>query len=174
MLEVLISMVIVLLGVLGLAGLIVRSNQAELESYQRVQATILLQDMVDRINANRKVATCYSNGGAGMTLTGAAVTPACATGTAEQQARAIADLTAWNDLLGGSAEVAGTSKIGAMIGARGCINQIDATNNIYMVSVAWQGLATTAAPGNICGTGQYTDEKLRRVVSATLRIAVLL
>jgi type IV pilus assembly protein PilV len=32
MLEILIAIVIVLLGVLGLAGLIVRSNQAELES----------------------------------------------------------------------------------------------------------------------------------------------
>src|SRR5258706_7468791 len=60
MLEVLITLVILLIGLLGLAGVVARSNAAELESYQRVQALILAQDMVDRINANRKYAACYS------------------------------------------------------------------------------------------------------------------
>ena len=37
-----------------------RAQQAEVESYQRAQALVLLQDMVDRINANRKTAGCYA------------------------------------------------------------------------------------------------------------------
>jgi type IV pilus assembly protein PilV len=131
MLEVLISIFIILLGLLGLAGLIVRSNQTEFESYQRVQALMLVQDMVDRINANRKVATCYSNGTTGTLLgTGAGTPASCGSGTAEQQDRAEADLAAWNLLLLGSAETSATgvdctatpaSCIGAMIGARGCV-----------------------------------------------------
>lgn len=177
MLEILITMVIVLLGVLGLAALIVRSNQAEMESYQRVQALMLAQDMADRINANRKVITCYSNGATGMQLgTGYSGTPACTAGNAQQNDRAVADMTAWNNLLTGSAEVSGTDKIGAMIGARGCVNQIDPVTQTYIVSVAWQGLAATKEPGagNDCGLDQYGDNALRRVVTVTLRIGTLL
>ncbi|MDP2155736.1 MAG: type IV pilus modification protein PilV, partial [Sulfuricella sp.] len=54
MIEVLVSLFILLTGLLGLAGLLARSQQAEMESYQRAQALVLLQDMVARINANRK------------------------------------------------------------------------------------------------------------------------
>ena len=176
LIEVLVALSITLVGLLGLTGLIARSNQSEMESYQRVQALMLLQDMVDRVNANRKVAACYSNAATGRTVgTGYTGTPACTTGSTQQNAQMATDLIAWNNSLQGSAEVsAGTSKIGAMIGARGCIVQIDATNNIYIVSVAWQGLVPTATPGNTCGSGLYGgDEKFRRVVTSTLRIAKL-
>lgn len=175
MLEVLVSLVIILLGLLGLAGLIVRSNQAEMESYQRVQALALVQDMADRINANRKVASCYSDGATGIKLgTGAAAPAACGSGSAQEQARADADLDAWNKLLLGSAEqAADASKVGAMIGARGCIDFV-AADQAYVVSVAWQGLGTTKEPVNTCGLNDYGDDKLRRVVTSTVRIGALL
>src|SRR5947207_2586325 len=101
MLEVLITLVILLIGLLGLAGVVARSNAAELESYQRVQALILAQDMVDRINANRKYAACYSNGSTGVTLgTGYTGTPACAATAAltlaAERSQAVADLVAWD------------------------------------------------------------------------------
>ena len=67
-----------------------------------------------------------------------------------------------------------TKNVGAMIGARGCIVQVDAAKKIYVVSVAWQGLLPTAAPGNICGKDLYgSDDKFRRVVATTLRIGIL-
>ena len=184
MLEVMISIFIVLLGLLGLAGLIVRSNQAEMESYQRVQALMLVQDMVDRINANRKVAQCYSKATAGIQLgkDSTEASPACAVGTdVQQQARAVADLVAWHNLLLGSAEVSGTSKIGAMIDARGCVTY-DATaevggvsgTGVYTVSVVWQGLATTFSSANTCGKGDYdAADQQRRVVTSTVRIGGL-
>ncbi len=58
--EVLVSVVILLVGLLGLAALMTNSQKAESESYQRAQALLLLQDMVGRINANRAVAACYA------------------------------------------------------------------------------------------------------------------
>jgi len=77
-------------------------------------------------------------------------------------------------LLLGSAETQGANKIGAMIGARGCITQTDAANNIYMISVVWQGMTPTAAPKVTCGQGQYgATETLRRAVTLTLRIGTL-
>lgn len=178
MLELLISLLIVLLGVLGLAGLIVRSNQAEMESYQRVQALMLAQDMADRINVNRKVAACYSNGATGTQLgtTGGGYTgtPVCGAGATPQEVRAVADMAAWHSLLTGSAEVLSGSNVGAMIGARGCVNQID--TQTYRVSVVWQGLAATAASSNTCANaaGLYgATDNLRRVVTVTIRIATL-
>ena len=175
LIEVLVALVITLIGLLGLSGLIARANQAEMESYQRVQALMLLQDMVDRINANRSVAACYSNAATGRTVgTGFTGTPACTDGSLQQNTQLVVDLAAWNNLLQGSAEVSGSNKIGAMIGARGCVVQIDATSRTYIVTVAWQGLAPTAAPGNPCGKDLYgVDDKFRRVVTSTLRIGSL-
>ena len=175
MIEVLVTMVVLLIGLLGLAGVTARASSAEMESYQRVQGILLAQDMVDRLNANRKMASCYSNGSTGMTVgKGYAGTPTCAGGTPEA-AQAVLDLTAWDALLKGSAEVSGTNKIGAMIDARGCIRRIDATNNVYRISVAWQGLARTSAPASalICGKDLYGDEGLRRLITMTVRIGTL-
>ncbi len=175
MLEVLITLLILLLGLLGLLGLMTRANTAELESYQRVQAVILMRDMLNKIESNRAVAGCYSNGTVGTQFgTGYTDTPTCTLGSAAQNAQAVADITAWNALLLGSAETQGANKIGAMIGARGCITQIDAANNIYMISVVWQGMTPTAAPKVTCGQGQYGGtETLRRAVTLTLRIGTL-
>jgi len=181
MIEVLVTLVILLVGLLGLAGMMMQSQRAETESYQRVQATMLLQDMVSRINTNRKVASCYvitttTNGtpylGNGTTLT----TPTCTAGTAEQNALAIQDMKDWTALLQGAAESSDGNNVGAMLGARGCIS-VDATTGTYLVSIAWQGTGTTAAPPAnwVCATGLYGSETLgqRRVVAATLKIGAL-
>ena len=59
LLEVLVTIVILVFGLLGLAGFQLRATAAENEAYQRVQALILVQDMVDRIYANRVQAAAY-------------------------------------------------------------------------------------------------------------------
>ena len=178
--EVLVTLVILLIGLLGLAGLSMQAQRSEMESYQRVQAIVLLQDMIGRINANRKAASCYAvtnaTNGAPYFGTGYTGTPTCTTGAADQQALAVQDMQAWNDLLlGASEKTGGTTNVGAMIGARGCISY-DATANLYTVSVAWQGVGVTFAPqsGQNCGLNQYGDERQRRVVTMTLRMATLL
>ena len=181
MVEVLVTLVIVMLGLLGLLGVQVRSHQAEFESYQRSQALILVADMVDRINANRKAARCYEvttnmvtgTPFLGATGAGHAGTPSCAAyGVAATQARAVADMTAWNNMLQGSAETSGGTSVGAMIGARGCVS-FDPGTNEFTVSVAWQGAAELAASAVTCAQGLYGQESQRRVVSQSLRIADL-
>lgn len=199
LIEVLVTLVILMIGLLGIAGLQIQAHQAELESYQRVQALILLQDMVDRINANRNVASCYAvttdtaNGkpflGTSLPVADYANPAAlvCAAGTAAQQNLALADLAAWDQTLQGAMETTGGGMVGAMIGARGCIVQEDAANRIYRVSVAWQGKMKTIDPTTVssffdgvdvkdkmtCGKGNYSDERMRRIVSAALRIGKL-
>lgn len=181
LIEVLITLVILLFGLLGLAGVSSRANVAEMEAYQRIKALQLVQDMADRLNANRKVASCYSNGATGVELSATSTTvPACTAGNVQQQTQAAADLAAWKDLINGQAETQSGTKLGAMIGAVGCVTLDDAANNIYLIAVSWQGLAKTAAPtladGSTafpCGNGAYGDEKLHRVVTTKVRIGAL-
>lgn len=176
LIEVLVTLVILMLGLLGLVGLMLQSQRSQMESYQRVQALVVLQDMVSRINTNRKAAACYAvttaADGSPFLGTGSALTPACAVGTAEQQARAVQDMTEWHNLLLGSTEKSGTSDVGTMLGARGCVQLVSA--GVYQVSVVWQGHGKTAAPAGVsCATGRYGDDAQRRAVTVPLQIASL-
>lgn len=176
LIEILISVVILLVALLGAAGMMVRSNQSEMESYQRVQALTLLQDMAARLNANRQVAACYAVAGAMTTAgTGGISAPSCTTGSAAQQATVTSDLTAWNNALLGNTETAasGTVALGAMIGARGCIEAIDTVNQVYRVTVAWQGLVKTVVPSLPCGSGNFGSDGYLRAISVQVRMGVL-
>lgn len=176
--ETLITLIVLLVGLLGLVSLLLAAQRAEAETYQRAQALILLQDMVDRISTNRTAAGCYAIttdtvNGAPYLGTGAAAIPPCSLGTLQAYTLANSDLAAWNNLLAGATEVKG-GNVGAALGARGCVS-FDPATKVYLVSVAWQGKAPTSAPvsGLSCGKGLYGNEALRRVVSATLQIANL-
>lgn len=184
MLEVLISLLILVFGLLGMIGLQARAQLGTFESYQRGQALILAQDMADRLLINRDAASCYvitTNTTTGTPYLGTSYTstPACATaaGTADMQSRAAADMLAWDGALKGAAEVSGGVQVGGLLGARGCIS-FDTTTNRYRIAVAWQGMASTVAPtaGDAlatCGKDLYGAEAQRREVSVTLMIATL-
>lgn len=170
MIEVLVTLVILLVGLLGLAGLQTQALRAEMESYQRIQAIILLQDMVGRINVNRKNAVNYVVSDIGTAADGQ---PADCTTLAVGSSR---DLCEWsNSLKGVSEKTSGNLPVGAMIGARGCITQLSAANKTYLVSVAWQGLGKTSAPpaSLTCGKDQYGDDAQRRATGLTLQIGTL-
>lgn len=176
LIEVLVTLVILMLGLLGLVGLMVQSQRSQMESYQRVQALVALEDMVNRINTNRKVAPCYAfttaANGTPYLGTGANPAPTCSLGTTGQQARVAADLNEWHALLLGSSEQLGGGNAGGMLGARGCVQLVSA--GVYQISVVWQGGSKTAAPGGVsCASGLYGDDAQRRAVSVNLQIASL-
>lgn len=167
MLEVLITIVIVALGLLGVAGLQARMQVAEIESYQRAQAIVLIEDMVARMNANRKNSMSY------VTTTPLGTDSAVADCTG--LTGAALDLCAWNNALLGATETSGSSTRGAMIGARGCItNTVSTMPREFIVAVAWQGLAPTAASTvSTCGQGLYGNDATRRVMIARVKIGCL-
>ncbi len=177
MLEVLITLIIVAVGLLGLAALQSRAQQAEFESYQRAQALLLLEDMVNRINTNRAAVDCYvtSAGTTGAAYLGEGITAinnCTAAGTTATRALADADITAWDNMLKGTGETLGGSNTGSMIGGRGCVSY-DAGTDTYTIAVAWQGSIDTIVPTNTCGQNLYTAESKRRVVTQTVRFADL-
>jgi type IV pilus assembly protein PilV len=173
MLEVLITIIIVSLGLLGLAGLQARVQVAEQEAYQRTQAIVLLQEMVDRVNANRKNAADYVT--ASPAGTGNAIGNCAAGGLTVAQV----DLCQWNNALLGAAEAAGGSNIGAMTGARGCItNPVTTMPREVVIAVVWQGLTPTADPSTTnCGDGLYgtgaNANATRRALTARVMIGCL-
>lgn len=177
LIEVLVSLIILMVGILGLIGLMIQSQRAQLEAYQRVQALLLVQDMATRINSNRTAADCYVQAGAiGTGQDSVALdAAACVAGDATQKDRVTRDLRDWNELLKGSAELVGTTQVGSILGARGCVTK-EATTGVFQVSVVWQGNQSGGAPpaGIPCGTGLYgADEANRRAVSITVLPATI-
>jgi len=175
LIEVLVTMVILAVGLLGLAGLQVRLQSSELESYQRTQALILLEDMENRLSSNRRIAATYVTATANPLGTGDSQPTSCA-GNGQSF-----DTCQWSNALKGASEQSSTStNVGAMIGARGCIEDLG-TGDQFMITVAWQGMTPISAPASTCGTGLYDGETgakcvndlCRRTMSTIVRIANL-
>ena len=174
LLEVLVTIVILAFGLLGLAGLQSRLQIAELESYQRAQAVVMLSDMAERIRLNNAQADSYVVFRVGTGDTQPASCTSLATGP-------VRDLCEWSNALKGASEQQSSANIGAMVGARGCISLIQARDTtlgvckpgIYLVSVAWQGMSPTVIPARGCAAGFYgADDSFRRVISSQLTFGV--
>lgn len=186
LIEVLVTLVVLMFGLLGMAGLMVRGQRASYEAYQRQQALAIATEIAERMRANSANAAAYAaaapvatplgagnrfnaiggavfNCGPGVTCTGAQL--------------ADYDTAMWDGLLAGvtEVEVATNLNVGGLANARGCIAPTGAaaiagaglTGTIWRVQVAWQGRDATTAPavGLACGTGLYGAETLRRVVA---------
>ena len=162
----LVAILICAFGLLGFAGMQARATSSEFEGFQRSQALVLVEDMVNRMNANRAHAGEYVNAD----LIGDGPLEDCA-----GLAGAALDLCEWGNLIRGSAERRGGAGIGAMLAARGCITRPATSTDRYTVSIAWQGILPTAGANSPCGSGDplFPDETVRRAVSSTVCIALL-
>lgn len=173
LIEVMVTVLILLVGLLGMAGLQSRLQQSEMEAYQRSQALLLLNDMANRLSTNRNSAADYVS----TSSSGIGVGAACPTTTANRVER---DEKEWCEALQGAAESdSGGSKVGAMLGGRGCVE--DLGGGSYLITVAWQGLTPLSAPpaGVDCGRDSYDSgtqcqsDRCRRVVTTVVRVADL-
>lgn len=182
MIEVLVTLVIVAIGLLGLAGLQTRLESSEMESYQRAQALVLLDDMSSRMQSNRLNAAKYAEA-APLTAPLGAGMDACPA-TDASSTRAQIDAAEWCAALQGVAETAGGNRLGAVVGGRGCVEDLGlgpAGDRMYRVTVAWQGLTPTTVPAEGCGAGLYNGptgsacagDLCRRTVSTFIRMANL-
>ena len=153
MIEILVTLVILMIGLLGIAGLMAQGQRASFEAYQRQQALMLANDMAERIKANRagvdatEVATTYvaavplgTPAGTGTRFDDlrAGTTTNCALSsvTCTTSQAVTYDAALWDGLLAGGAaetERATGDALGPLLSPRGCI----------------QTLATTACPA--CG-----------------------
>lgn len=130
--EVLISVVVLSIGLLGLAGLQATSQRANHSAYVRSQATLFAYDMTDRMRANRAgmLAGAYNN------ISGIPSNPGCiATGCSSAQL-AQYDAYVWNTAL---AQQLPSGK-GTVVGNGG----------VFTVTVMWDD---NRSGGAACGNG---------------------
>jgi type IV pilus assembly protein PilV len=174
--EVLVTVVVLAFGLLGIAALQAKMQVGSIESYQRAQAVVLLDDMRARVLGNPANAADYVTA----TPLGTADTtqPSDCSTLAIGSAR---DLCEWSQELQGAAEQnAGGTNSGAMIGARGCVEQVQAPNpaagvcqpGIYRLTVAWQGMHETRASSLACGKDQYGPDANRRAIAVQVTIGL--
>lgn len=157
LIEALVTVVILAFGLVGMVAMQAKIQVAQTESYQRAQAILLLQDMSNRISANRVNAAQY------------VVTAPL--GTGDTQPASCAGLTGvaldtceWSQELKGAGEKQSANSVGAMIGARGCVEQVGLSPPVYRVTVVWQGLSALKAPYVSCGQNLYGTDALRRAI----------
>ena len=181
MMEILVTIVVVVIGTLGLVEMQGRLQKSEMESYQRTQAVILLNDMAARISANRGNAASYVN----TTLFPAVVGGLpddldCSTLETSPVTQLGNDASQWCSALQGAGELQAGSSVGAMIGGRGCVQPNG--DDQFMVTVVWQGTTPVSAPPDkvTCGTDLYNvadtdciDNLCRRYVTTLVSIARL-
>lgn len=174
LIEVLVTVVILAFGLMGLAGLQNKLNLGMLESYQRAQALVLLNNMSEQMSANRAAAASYVS--ANTIGTGDSQPADCSSVTVG----AARDVCEWSNALKGAAETKSTTKLGAMTGARGCITQVQAPDTtsgvckpgIYRITVAWQGVHPTTAPSLSCGQNLYGTDTYRRAISTQVTVGL--
>lgn len=159
MIEVLVSLVIVALGLGALIGLQVRAYSGEAESYDRAQALMVLQDMVQRINGNRTNSPDYVSSDFGTE----SPPGDCASATLAER-----DLCEWNRTL-----------VRLLPGARACV-EVPAVPSTGLpgtelrITVVWRGTLATSAPAAACAQAEFAAQPaLRRAVSSVLRIGDL-
>lgn len=130
LLEILVAMLVMAIGLLGLAGLMASSMRNNLSASQRTQATWAAYSIVDRMRANRVVAVA----GGYATAMGAAA--ACVAAPSSSGSVPAQDIAAWKNQLA-CALPAGTGSIA-----------VNATTRAATIQVQWddsrgnQGLST--------------------------------
>lgn len=175
LIEVLVTVVVLAIGLLGLASLQVTSLNNQLESYQRAQAVLLLEDMANRIRVNAaqaKIPGVYVEGDEyGLLPEWDCTDPALS--VAER------DRCEWNSALAGSGVTLEARDVGSVAGARGCLENIPGSTDgetIIRLTVAWQGMSKTKKPASACGEDQYgagDDDAYRRTASVQTVLANL-
>jgi len=170
LLEVLISMVVLSIGLLGIAGLQATSKRTSYEALQRTTATMLTRDIIERIRTNPGQLAAYD----GTVDTTAITYTDCGAVTCTPTQLATYDLYEWQQaILGASEKSATNTNTGGLVSPVGCITVAPAcTSCLVTVAIAWRGMTKLANPAiDTCGdaSGNYDDtggdNVFRRVIA---------
>ena len=172
--EVLTAMIIVSVGLLGIAGLVVESQKSAFEVYQRSTALELGKDLLGRINANPSALNSYQTN-----LTAIAEQPETLCSAVDSNCTkaqmATYDLWLWGGLLyGNGIKTKDENNASGLVEPMACIS-VDGAN--LTVSIVWRGkFPQPDKKGTVtCGDDedQYklsTKNDLRRVMTLTTRV----
>lgn len=168
MIEVLVALVVTSFGALGVAGLQGTSTKTVHETQQRLIATFLANDMLERIRNNPTALTSY----AGSNIGGASIanepSPSCtASASCTPAQRAAHDRWMWERSLDGANIRNGTVNVGGLINPSGCV--INDSGRVQVV-IAWLGAERTSDGGaganGVANCGSAADNRHQVVINA--------
>ena len=175
LLEVLVALIILSVGLLGVASLQGMSKAASYQSYQRSMATNLVDGIIERIRANPTAAANYHTGLSAPLGDGTQSTPGTNCNSTACTGAQLATYDLWEfdqTIAGAHITLADATKVGGLLNPKGCIVFTAATGktNTGQLSVilSWEGMmettdaATSAAV--TCGATAATTDKSRRQV----------
>ena len=186
LIEVLIGMLLLTIGILGMASMQINAKRLGNDALQRSIATTLAHDMIERLRSNPMALGAYV-GSATVTSgsitvgggqRGSEPTPDCKTSTSLCNPDELAnhDLWEWERTLDGvNEQSSGGASVGGLVNPRGCITIFD---GLITTTVAWdsfQDLGNPTVDIVQCGVGEGlygTNDAERQVVFFTTYINI--
>lgn len=164
LIEVMVSLVILIIGLIGIFNLHIIAKRGSFESFQQTQASYYANDMINRMKLNSsQIASYGASGGVGTKYSGTPSVPSTAcTGTATCSPAQMTtwDLYEWQAAFVGQAEVLNSQNVGGLDTPTGCILVNGSSVTIIM---SWKGIRSTSDSAIFAGCGDSDDR--RRVYS---------
>lgn len=172
LIEVLITLIVFAIGILSVAGLQIISKKTNYDAVQRTSASLLAQDIIQRMRANHESswASYIAEDIGGGTL--ALATDCSAAGADCTPAQMAAhDLFDWEQAIDGASD----GNAGGLVDPSACIRgPAGGGEGTYFIILAWRGVQELSNPTidrgtggivNGCGEGNYgTNDAYRRVL----------
>ncbi|MFV7769299.1 type IV pilus modification protein PilV [Shewanella marisflavi] len=166
LIEVMVSLVILVIGLIGIFNLHVVSKRGSFESFQQTQASYYANDIINRMRLNPSEVGEYAGEYTGVLGT----QPTACSGTAVCSTTAMKswDLYEWQSLFSGAAEVVGGNNVGGLDSPVACItvskNPVTLVNAVTVVMV-WRGIRETTISAASVDASCASDKENRRVFS---------
>jgi len=158
--EVMVAVFVFSIGLLGITALQVQSKRSNFEAIQRTTASMLTNDMIERMRANAAVLNTYITDGnlpVGDGQFTAEPTPNCISAPCTPAELAVHDLWEWEQSIDGAAEVQAGADTGGIVSPTGCVTgPVGGLTGTYTIAIAWRGqseLADTNVAKDPCGQG---------------------
>ncbi|QSX41646.1 type IV pilus modification protein PilV [Shewanella cyperi] len=170
LIEVMVSLVILVIGLIGIFNLHTVAKQSNFESFQQTHATYYANDIINRMRLNRTQLAGYAG-----TYNGSSSAPAkpCI-GTATVCTLSETkdwDLYQWQQLFLGAAEISGGKKVGGLDTPIACIG---VAGNDVTVVITWRGIRTvsdavdTSTTGLAATCGTKSDRRRVYVINTVI------
>lgn len=139
--EALVALVVMSIGMLGIAALYVESLRSGTSALLRSQAVALASDMADRIRANPAAAAAYDKA---IDATGAVVANCENTTGCTPAQMASTDIARWYELVDDRGDNPGQGRL-ALPGGRGTVVSVAGPPRVYTITVSWLESGQTTA-----------------------------
>jgi type IV pilus assembly protein PilV len=173
LLEVMVAVFVLSIGLIGIAKLQVASKQNNFDAVQRITATTLAYEILERMRANPTHLAGYVNVNGTLILNGTTIStepsPTCVSGAkCNGDELAAHDIWEFQEALNGVTEKNGSTYTGGLDSFTACISgPTTGEAGVYTVAIAWRGRTALSNPAsNNCGatTGLYgSNNEYRRV-----------